>query len=289
MKIRYPGVEKISDPRLQDFWQPLPFRTFENIKVSGNPIVVASYPDDEGIRLNRGRPGAHEGPSRIRHYLGRMVLQPENSPLIYILEDTPSEPSLAERHRKAEERIAYFLERGFRVLTIGGGHDYGFPDAAAFYKTQRGKILNIDAHLDMRPVMDGKLNSGTPFFRFAEEFGGKPLIQWGIQSQCNSSTHLAYAKKKGAQVFDFEAKLPRIGGKVGLSICLDAFQGIRGVSAPAVVGLDPRAGIKAIHTYGKAWMGIYECAPNLDPGHEDSARLGALFAYHFIHSKRARK
>lgn len=36
-------------------------------------IYLLGYPDDEGIRLNGGRPGAQDGPDRIRQFLYRLT------------------------------------------------------------------------------------------------------------------------------------------------------------------------------------------------------------------------
>ncbi len=138
----------------------------------------------------------------------------------------------------------------------------------------------------MRPVVDGRLNSGTAFFRFIKKYGGKPLTAWGIQEQCNALSHFEFGKARGAKIFAFNQKLPKLSGPIGLSICLDAFAGIRGVSAPSVVGLSTNQGLEIVDALKKnsKWLGLYECAPKFDPLTEDSARLGALLAYRFIHN-----
>lgn len=275
------------DPRLQNHWRLSPLKKLSAAR-NPNSIAIVSYPDDEGIRLNGGRPGADRGPQAILKYLGRHVYRFEQTPEIVVLEDQAKSKSLASRHEWAEENAKIIFDRGYRLVTLGGGHDYGYPDAAAYYEKFHGKILNIDAHLDVRPVQKAKLNSGTPFFRFIERFGGKDLVAWGIQKHCNAVAHRTYSEKHGAQIFDEKTFRPRIPGSVGLSICLDAFQGIRGVSAPAMVGLDPRQGVDAVQIFSpkSAWLGLYESAPSYDPLSEDSARFAALLAYHFIHSER---
>ncbi len=278
------------DPRIEQHWKKLSLDRIEEIG-SKDAIVILSYSDDEGVRINRGRPGAAEGPARILYFLGRYVHRLHDTPEIFILErfhdkNTDTQlPPLKDRHASAERSVLNLLKEGFRVITLGGGHDYGYPDSSAFYQYSSGKILNIDAHLDVRPVVNEEFNSGTPFYRFIERFGGKPLVEWGIQPQCNAVSHLEFAEKAGALVLSYREKLPKISGPVGLSVCLDAFAGIRGVSAPAIVGLSPEDGVEAIRSYAKAsrWLGLYECAPAHDPLTEDSARLGALLAYHFIH------
>ena len=284
--MRSKTIDLNDDPRLSGHWQSLSSSELRKAE-SRNDIVIVSYPDDEGVRLNNGRAGAAEGPEKILLFLGRMVTQ-RKTPRIIVLSDHLTQLRLSERHQAAEILARKVLSLGYRLMTLGGGHDYGFPDASAFLSTGGSKVLNIDAHMDVRPVLDAKLNSGTAFFRLIERFGGRCLVEWGIQSQTNAEAHVQWAQSKGARVFSFDKPLPKIAGKVGLSICLDAFAGIRGVSAPQFLGLEPIEGLHAIRHYGpnSRWLGLYECAPNLDSATQDSARLAATFAYHFIHSLR---
>ncbi|MDB5038559.1 MAG: formimidoylglutamase [Bacteriovoracaceae bacterium] len=277
-----------SDPRLVQEWKSLEWNsalTLPPFSKSLKQVAIIGHPDDEGVRLNNGREGAAEGPSRLLYYLGRMVHRTKETPPILIISDSISRPSLESRHIETEKRVRHLLKLNCRVITFGGGHDYGFPDASAYYQTCKGKVLNVDAHLDVRPVLEGRLTSGTTFFRFIQKFGGRSLIEWGIQDQCNAISHRNFARKSGAKILDSKSKMPKISGPVGLSLCLDAFKGIRGVSAPCFVGLDPEQGVEVVDAYKKKsqWLGIYECAPKYDPINEDSARFGALLAYRFIH------
>lgn len=278
-------MKRADDPRLEEILikiseKQLLARTFEP-----SSVCIIGYPDDSGVRLNGGRPGANMGPKSILKYFCRMTVR--KTPPIFFHMMTTAKASLASKHSKAEKLVHSLLSRGVRVITWGGGHDYGFPDAAAFMNSGRGTVLNIDAHLDVRPVENNKLHSGTPFRRFVEKFGGHHLVEWGIQPQSTSLQHEDWARKNGVQILDFRSPVPALGGRVGLSVCLDAFEGIRGVSAPTMVGIPVHAGLDCIRSYApqSPWMGLYEAAPRYDPIHEDSARLAALFSYHFIHLK----
>lgn len=271
------------DVRLKDKWEIISFRNLPS-KSKPQAVAILSYPDDEGVKLNNGRPGAKEGPSRILHYLGKMVQQ-KKTPSLFIVSDVLKNKSLAERHHHAEERVRTLLSKNYRVITLGGGHDYGYPDAAAFLEHGRGTVLNMDAHLDMRPVLRGQLNSGTAFYRLMKRFPGRHLIEWGIQKQCNAPAHLQWAQTHQVKVLHYRNSMPEIKGTVGLSICLDAFAGIRGVSAPAMVGFSTEDGAKCIERYAPqtSWLGVYECAPRYDPLNEDSAQFAALLIYRTLH------
>jgi len=271
------------DPRLEECWRWASSADLSSPKTKKS-VAILSYPDDEGVRLNNGRPGASEGPARILYYLGRMIKQ-SKTPEIIVLGNRFPQLRLSERHEAAEENLHLVFKKGYRAISLGGGHDYGFPDAAAFYRSFKCKILNIDAHMDVRPVVDQKLNSGTAFWRFAEKYKGSSLISWGLQEHCNAESQKDWARSKKIKLLSYTQAMPKIPGRVGLSICLDAFAGIRGVSAPSVLGLSPEQGAKVIASFGKRspWLGLYESAPRYDPQTEDSARLAAILAYRFIH------
>lgn len=150
-------------------------------------------------------------------------------------------------HETAKNIVSSLLGKHQQVFTLGGGHDYAYPDGAAFLKdslknkgtennfalkskktsqqikgnkgqpdrknpTEKPLIVNLDAHLDVRPGPtspaakkgseqgDSELaySSGTPFYRLLEEFPGDfSLITLGLQAQCNSLSHIEYAEKKG--------------------------------------------------------------------------------------------
>jgi len=274
--------------RYTDILEPIDLESLEE-KASSYDFLILSYPDDEGVRNNHGRPGANRGPERILHFLSRLNLHLVKTPKIMTSVLSPRGLSLEKRHERAEKILQkIFQNKNLSVITLGGGHDYGYPDSAAYYECYQGEILNIDAHLDVREMVDGQINSGTPFYRFAERFGGEPLVEWGINFHANSQRLFEYAKKKKIRVFSYEQEIPQLSGSIGLSICLDAFQNIRAVSAPSFSGLQPGSGLQAIRTYAKdaPWLGVYECAPDLDPHSEDSARLAAAFISEYIHYRR---
>lgn len=273
------------DPRIRDVWQKRSFKSLLSTS-QRDAVVIVGYSDDEGVRNNNGRAGAKFGPERILHYLGKLVLH-SPQPKIFVLSDSIPKVSLKKRHEIAESRLYELFKRSYRVLTLGGGHDYAYPDASAFFRSTSSKVLNIDAHLDVREVAKA-INSGTAFRRFSERFGGRHIIQWGLQAQCNSSENIRWAKDQKMKCLSYLKPWPKLSPATGLSICLDAFAGIRGVSAPSFIGPSPSVGIEIVRYYSKQtrWAGIYESAPKLDPLTEDSARLGALLAYHFIYRGR---
>jgi len=273
----------MKDPRLADIWSVCSLKKWRSSTTQD--VVILSYPDDEGVRWNKGRPGANQGPKRILYYLGRLVHRAAFLGTVKVIQDFPKKLSLAKRHDWAHEQVHKFLSEGVRVITLGGGHDYGYPDARAYKQVSGGRVINVDAHLDMRPMIPKKINSGTAFRRFLDEFSGDDLVTWGTQPQANPDEMLAYAQSKTTKIFSYRDPMPKLEGPVGLSICLDAFVGIRGVSAPAIMGLSTEQAAECVEFYRSRsrWLGLYESAPKYDPLNEDSARLAAILAHRFIY------
>lgn len=174
-------------------------------------LVIAGYPDDEGIRINGGRLGASSGPHEIRRWLYRMTppLHSESLPIMHDLGDLRvADYDLKSRHQTASSFGATAMRAGATWIGLGGGHDYGYADASAFIawcreQKERPLVINFDAHFDVRSTDKG-LSSGTPFFRMFEDCADLDFAEIGIQSQCNSRSHLAWLKSRGARVLTQE-------------------------------------------------------------------------------------
>lgn len=293
------------DPRLGDIAKS---KKTEELVVN-NAYAVLGYPDHEGIKLNGGRTGASEGPQKIREFLYKMTPpQATDWPVISDIGDLSLDSPLGERHEAAKETVYRLHQKQQRVISLGGGHDYAYADGAAFiqqYKNSKQKpvILNFDAHLDVRPVVNG-LNSGTPFYRLMSEFAGHfAFAEIGIQPQCNSPYHREWALKNGSRIFD----LIDIQKGQGLaSLWNDDFFRNLTPDTPIFISFDID-GITSSEGGGcsQAWatglttedylnffrqlktqsdvraLGIYEVSPPLDTDNRTS-RIAALIAYHYI-------
>lgn len=195
------------DPRLGDFVQPTTRAKLEALPQAST--VFIGYPDDEGIKINGGRIGAAQAPTSIRKILYRTTphLFKNHSLNIFDLGDLEVTPlDLAQRHSLGRETVKKVLAFGHRVLSLGGGHDYGFSDGAGFldvYSKEKPLVINFDAHFDVRPTDKG-LTSGTPFFRILSEFSGFDFLSIGMQSQCNSKEHFNWLKSKGQPVLSWD-------------------------------------------------------------------------------------
>lgn len=190
------------DPRLGDCVERL-----TDLKPVEGSFVLAGFPDDEGIRNNKGREGAKFGPDRIRFHLYRMtpnVLSQRMPRLIDFGNFDIEDVDLINRHAIASHRAHSMLERGVRWVSLGGGHDYGYADGKAICELakqegQRPIVINFDAHLDVRETTD-KINSGTAFRRLLEEYPDLDFYEIGIQAQCNAREHYDWVLAKNGQI-----------------------------------------------------------------------------------------
>jgi arginase family enzyme len=130
--------------------------------------------------------------------------------------------------------------------------------------------INVDAHLDLREVVDGRISSGTPFRRILEklQLPGENLVEFGLHANVNSRAHMRYAEKQGVQCWTrgqlkeqitatiFHDELQRLSSRAHtlfVSIDLDAFAATYapGVSAPGTEGLTTEEGRQLAYAAGR--------------------------------------
>jgi formiminoglutamase len=296
------------DPRLGEWAVSAPLQDLHDLKKHPSPAwVLLGYPDDEGISLNGGRPGAKLAPDMIRTHFYKMtpsVLAPQKHTL-RDLGNLSLDVPLADRHERGREIIRDALLAGHRTLGLGGGHDYGYADGAGFIEAclaqkQRPVVINFDAHLDVRPTDKG-LTSGTPFYRLLTQFENKfDFLEVGLQNQCNSRAHLEWAKSKNAHILLLQdlrevgltqALEPLIqplqGRPCFVSIDIDAFNSSEapGCSQSWATGLNIQEFLPALALLKNQLelksAAIYEVSPPLDADHRTS-KLAALLLHHLI-------
>lgn len=175
-----------------------------------NRFSIVGYPDDEGIRLNGGRPGSATAPDLIRKILYKMTPPPQFQSEFPALTDAgncmASNLSLADRHELCAKTVSELYKKNERVISLGGGHDYGYADGVAFIQNSKSKplIINFDAHLDVRPNTIAN-HSGTPFYRLKEKFKNDfQFLEIGLQPQCNAKAHWDWALKQDIELISLE-------------------------------------------------------------------------------------
>ncbi|MFP5519495.1 MAG: formimidoylglutamase [Bdellovibrionia bacterium] len=263
------------------------------------------YADDEGIQLNGGRIGASGGPNHVRKVFYKCTPANNSSVLIHDFGNLTSEAgSLHERHAWGRKQITQEFAQKRKVITLGGGHDYGYSDASGFNDFYRGQprvLINFDAHLDVRPYINDVAHSGTPFRRVLEEFSQDQLsfFELGIQKQCNSLHHWKWAQEQGAKIFALtdrhfpwqkikDALLPFCGQPLFVSFDIDALAAHQapGCSQSWPSGLDLNEVLSFMDFLSEhfSWqgLGIYEVAPSLDVDNI-TAKSAALLLHRFLY------
>ena len=283
---------------------------FEKVIGASAPwnVSIQGYPDDEGISLNGGRPGAAKAPDAIRAAFYKMTpwfpLQNANFSIQDLGNLRVTQLDLHERHREAHRSTKNQLDQKNFLISLGGGHDYGFSDAAGFLdhhlqkKKIRPLVINFDAHLDVRPANETH-HSGTPFRRLIETYGHRfDFVEVGLQPQCNSIHHWNWLLEKKGSIIPIDliekkgmlsalkktlAKIPK-QTPLWISVDIDGFHQAEapGCSQSWNRGFTLREFLPAleflIQKFQLSGFGIYEVSPPLDLDGRTS-KLAALIMY----------
>lgn len=224
---------------------------------ASRPAVLLGFASDEGVRRNKGRPGAALAPAAIRTALG---------PLAFHLDRDVSDAGdiavpdadLEGGQARAGQAIAAMLDAGRLTVVLGGGHETAFASylglagSEAVRGGRRLGILNLDAHFDLRK--DPVPSSGTPFLQMAEaEAAGGREFRYavvGISEPNNTAALFDTARRLGVQyLLDEDCAAERVRAFVAeflggvdvlyLTIDLDVLPAsvAPGVSAPAAYGV----------------------------------------------------
>ncbi len=203
----------------------------------GCAVALLGLPDDTGVKLNGGRPGAAGGPTAFRAALARYgVADPAGNPwpVVFDAGDVTPGRTLEATHARVTAAAGALLDAGLLPIAIGGGHDLTFPfvrAVAARYPKLGG--IYFDAHLDVRETA----GSGMPFRRLIEDCGVAALQLHGFRPPVNSREHYAWFRAHGGTVAPAGGRvtLPR-GRNLFASFDLDVLDAAH---APGVSALNP--------------------------------------------------
>jgi formiminoglutamase len=272
--------------------------------------VLVGFPQDEGVRRNHGRPGAAEAPTEIRRWLYRLcAADPEsgfslvaNPPLD--LGDVPITGSLEDTQDALAQIVAAILKSGATPVVLGGGHETAFGHYLGYVRARKSVgIINIDAHLDVRPPQAGLGHSGSPF-RQAIEHPSSPLpgdryVCLGAQPQSVSVAHARFAQNHGCVirwcgdvsgrlVDAFAKERDRLSGcSLYLTLDADAVRAadVPGVSAPNSLGLAGNEVAQLARYAGACPVVASIDLVEINPRHDRdgrSARWAAVVIWNFL-------
>ncbi len=258
-------------------------------------VVFIGFCCDEGVRLNRGRTGAANGPHSIRKELANLPCWFNKNVTLYDAGDINCEDSPLEDGQKAlKDSVERILDMGLFPIVLGGGHEI----ALGHYRGIRDHLLkrsaaprigivNFDAHLDLRPY-DAGGNSGTMFRQIADECAARQLeygyLCVGAQRYSNTFAVFRTAEELGAKVLlskDLAVELPwqaiesiedeiQRSDALYVTICSDVFSSAYapGVSATQPLGIEPELVLKLLKLLFRSGkvvgFDIAEVAPRFD-------------------------
>ena len=143
------------------------------------------------------------------HDAGDLEITPDRSPVEQI-----------------ETAVAAHLDRGTRLLTVGGDHSITYPILKAYGARYPGlNLLHLDAHPDLYDELDGdRFSHACPFARIMESRLVARLVQVGIRTL--NPHQRSQAERFGVEVHEMRHPLPAtaldFAGPLYLSLDLDA-------------------------------------------------------------------
>jgi formiminoglutamase len=297
------------DPRLGEvveFWQGGPAEL-----APGRPVLIG-FPQDEGVRRNGGRVGAAEAPREIRRWLYRLV--PEDCKTgadlaglrLLDLGNVRINGSLEPTQAALGEVVATVLRSGAVPIVLGGGHETAYGHYLGYVGAGVPVgVVNIDAHLDVRPLIDGQGHSGSPFRQMMEHpaapLPGNRYACLGAQPHAIAREHLAYVRDRGGEVCLVEHlnwTLPATirgqceafasdGCRVYVTLDADVVRAsdVPGVSAPNVAGIEGDIGVEFARQAGQSPHVSSFDLVEINPRHDrdgQSARWAGLVVWNFL-------
>lgn len=298
------------DPRLGEVvqrWDGIP------CAILPGQAVLLGFPSDEGVRRNHGRPGAALAPDAIRDFLYRLTtwdpLAEVNLTSLAVLDlgNLRTGADLAGAQERLGKVVAEVLRVGAVPIVLGGGHETAYGHYLGYVGAGlECAIVNVDAHLDVRPYPHGS-HSGSPF-RQAFEHPTQPLqpgryVVLGAQRQSVARAHWQLVHDHQGRVHWLDAIGPdrrvmavleeefqRLGeecGAVLVSVDADAFRqaDVPGTSAPSPFGLEgsllPAITFRAGLDPRVRSLEVVEINPSLDRDGQ-SARWAAVGIRQFL-------
>jgi formiminoglutamase len=288
--------------------------TLPSLKPHQQGIAFLGFASDEGVRRNKGRIGAAEGPAALRLACTNFPVHFDNQLLLADVGDIVCKDNLLEEAQATlSDTVLTIRKAGYLPVLLGGGHEITYGHAQGIYKhlqqrkrNERLGLLNIDAHFDLRIPGEEGASSGTGFWQLAQDckLEGLPFhyLALGIQANSNTQQLFRIAGDLDVQYVDADAfhlqdkallqaaisQFIRDVDYIYLTLDMDVFSAAfaPGVSATAYNGVRPDGLFldcyRSILQSGKlAGIDIAELNPSLDVDNR-TARLGAAFLFEMV-------
>lgn len=254
-------------------------------------ICFIGYDTDDGIKRNQGRIGAEKGSNAIRKAMQSLPIV-ENLK-IYDYQNLKNKV-LEEAQKEYSLKIYNVIKKEIFPIGLGGGHDIAFASYSGIrraYPDKKIGIINFDTHLDMRPY-DKEATSGTSFKQILDSDKNVKYSIVGFKKQGNTKRLIDIAKNYNVLILDEENDEKFINDElkkyladtdiIYVTFCMDVFNAsdAPGVSAPTIMGLDPKKGkriLREIMSTGKVvCVDFAEVNPEYDIDSRTAKLAGSL-------------
>jgi formiminoglutamase len=301
------GRDDGNDPRARRWHQAIQPWEWQGSDAASGTVVIIGYAVDAGVRRNKGRAGAAEAPTALRRACSNLPCPVQPIALADGGDVIAEGDDVRGAQQELARRVASAQSRGARTLVFGGGHDVAFGHWLGL-ATRDGSAprdgvtasVNLDAHLDNRPVPPEGPNSGTSYSQMQEwcVANGRSFaaLALGIQRASNTAALFARAQEQGyawqgpasLSPERIDASLAAVARheRVHLTVDLDCFAAAYapGVSAPTPLGVGPEAADsirRCIASCRVCGADLAELAPALDTDGR-TARLAAALAFEIV-------
>ncbi|WP_176892623.1 formimidoylglutamase [Fusobacterium varium] len=265
-------------------WQIV--KPFDNVSKEYG-ICLVGYDTDDGIKRNQGRIGAEKGSNAIRKAMQSFPIV-ENL-RIYDYQNLKNKV-LEEAQKEYSLKIYNVIKKELFPIGLGGGHDIAFASYSGIRKAYPDKkigIINFDTHLDMRSYDNGA-TSGTSFKQILDSDKNVKYSIVGFKKQGNTKRLIDTAKSYNVLILDEENDEKFINDELKkyladtdilyVTFCMDVFNAsdALGVSAPTIMGLDPKKGKRILREIMKSKKVVCVDFAEVNPEYDIDSRTAKL-------------
>lgn len=171
-------------------------------------VAFLGFACDEGVKRNKGRTGAAEGPAALRRACANFPVHFGNDLHCIDAGDIICTNGQLEAAQGAlTAAVTLIRQAGYLPLLIGGGHEITYGHARSYYSAgQTLGLINFDAHFDLRT--EG-CSSGTGFWQLAADCRQSQqafsYLALGIQPNSNTQQLFRIAGELDVQYVDADA------------------------------------------------------------------------------------
>lgn len=254
---------------------------------SGVPVITG-FSSDEGVKRNKGRVGAAEGPFKVREKMSSYAFMND----LYDFGTIIGTENLEQSQQSLGDAVYEIYRNDSFPIIIGGGHETFYGHYLGGRQAFSGKIaiLNFDAHLDLR---DERPSSGTMFHQILSRDQEADYYCLGLQPQGNTKKLYDTADKFGVRYYTIDEvretdAIDKVAEQlenydaVLMTLCMDSIQQAAspGVSAPSPNGYTPLEIHKLISRFATLpnlkSFDVSEVSPPLDINDQTSAMAASI-------------